>query len=172
MPPRPSNSSTLRLTASRQDTERELRASSFTLVNHFLEMHWTLSRYFDLRPAELLILLATIMGNAQRIAQPNAMPDFLRYAPALPVPDALMLPMSRRAIARATGLPLETVRRTVERMAARGLLVIKPQGVQAKPGILSKRDSKDVAHRLIEQHAAHTEVLMHLGVVKPTSAAR
>lgn len=167
MPSRPSKSPAPSLTVSRQDTERELRATSFTLVNHFLEMHWMLSRYFDLRPAELLILLATIMGSAQRIARPDAMPEYLRYAPTLPVPETLLLPMSRRAISRATGLPLETVRRNVERMVERGLLVAKPEGVRPKAGTLSGRDAKKVAHHLVEQHAAHTELLIHLGVVKP-----
>lgn len=145
-------------------TERELRLCAFAAVNQYLEMHWILSEQLGLAPVELLIYLSTTMGNAQRVATPATLPAVLRDAAALP--PELLVPVSRRAIARLTGLPKETVRRHVESMVARGLLQVSPKGVRATPGALGKAGAKRAVRRLVESQVAHTDVLLRLGVVE------
>lgn len=145
-------------------TERELRLCAFAAVNQYLEMHWMLSEQLGLAPVELLIYLSTSMGNVQRVTTPETLPAVLRDAAALP--PELVVPVSRRAIARLTGLPKETVRRHVESMAARGLLQVSPKGVRATPGVLGKPGARRAVRRLVESQAAHTDVLLRLGVVE------
>ena len=54
----------------------------------------------------------------------------------------------------------------VESMAARGLLQVSPKGVRATPGALGKPGARRVVRRLVELQAAHTDVLLRLGVVE------
>lgn len=74
-------------------------------------MHHVIAEHVHLQPVELLILIATTTGNVQRTMQAEALPEAFRASQGLP-PD-MVVPMSRRGIARATGLPTETVRRHV-----------------------------------------------------------
>lgn len=154
----------LQLANSPELIDRNLRLCSFTVVNHFLEMQWVLFQQTGLRPAELLIVLATTMGNAQRIARPETLPDSLRQQAAV-LPPNLIVPISRRAIARVTGLPKETVRRSVDRLVARGLLQETPKGIRAAPGMLAKKGAREAVHRLVELHAAYANVLIGQGIL-------
>jgi hypothetical protein len=144
--------------------ERELRLCGFALLNHYLTMHQVIAEYVSLRPVELLILIATTTGNVQRTLRPGpeALPDALRGNK--PLPPGLVVPMSRRAIARVTGLPTETVRRHVDSMVKRGILVSMPKGVLA-PGRLTEDWAAAATLRLIESHAACAEQLIALKAV-------
>jgi hypothetical protein len=144
--------------------ERELRLCGFALLNHYLTMHQVIAEYVSLRPVELLILIATTTGNVQRTLRPGpeALPDALRGSK--PLPPGLVVPMSRRAIARVTGLPTETVRRHVDSMVKRGILVSMPKGVLA-PGRLTEDWAAAATLRLIESHAACAEQLIALKAV-------
>jgi hypothetical protein len=144
--------------------ERELRLCGFALLNHYLTMHQVIAEYVSLRPLELLILIATTTGNVQRTLRPGpeVLPDALRGSK--PLPPGLVVPMSRRAIARVTGLPTETVRRHVDSMVKRGILVSMTKGVLA-PGRLTEDWAAAATLRLIESHAACTEQLIALKAV-------
>jgi predicted ArsR family transcriptional regulator len=83
-----------------------------------------------------------------------------------PLPPELAVPMSRRAIARVTGIPTETVRRHVESMVERGILVSTPKGVRA-PNRLTERWAATAALRLIESHVDCTERLIALQAIAP-----
>ena len=120
---------TNRFSISAEATERELRLCGFALLNDYLTMHQVIAEHLRLQPVELLILIATTTGNVQRALRSDALPDTIRGSRTLP--PGLAVPMSRRAIARVTGIPTETVRRHVERMVKRGILEAKPKGVQA-----------------------------------------
>jgi hypothetical protein len=94
----------------------------------------------------------------------EALPEALRGSK--PLPPELAVPMSRRAIARVTGIPTETVRRHVESMVKRGILVSMPKGVRA-PNRLTERWAAAATLRLIESHAACTEKLIALQAIAP-----
>ena len=91
------------------------------MLNYFLTMHHVIDEHVRLQPIELLILIAATTGNVQRALRTEALPEALRGSK--PLPPELVVPMSRRAIARVTGIPTETVRRHVESMVERGVLL-------------------------------------------------
>jgi hypothetical protein len=160
-----------RLSVSDAATEKELRLCAFALVNHYVAMHRVISDHLALQPVELLILVATTTGNAQRAARPEVLPDPLRGSE--PLPPELVVPMSRRAISRMTGIPKETVRRHVEAMVRRGILLEMPRGVRARPG-LAGRKALGAVQRLVELHATCTELLIGLEAIAlpPARASR
>jgi len=159
-----------RYSISAKATERELRLCGFALLNHFLAMHHVIAEHVHLQPLELLILIATTTGNVQRTVRPEGIPAAFRGSK--PLPPEMVVPMSRRSIARATGLPTETVRRHVESMVHRGILVSTPKGVRA-PNRLGERWATAAMLRLIASHAACTEQLITLqALVPPPTPAR
>ena len=153
-----------RYSVSVEATQRELRLCGFALLNHYLTMHHVIAEHVRLQPTELLILIATTTGNVQRAVRTEALPEALRGNK--PLPPELAVPMSRRAIARVTGIPTETVRRHVEGMVKRGILVATPKGVRA-PNRLTEQWAAAATHRLIESHAACTEKLIALKALVP-----
>jgi hypothetical protein len=155
---------TYRYSISVDATERELRLCGFTLLNHYLTMHRVIAEHVGLQPVELLILIATTTGNVQRALRPKALPEPLRGSK--PLPPGLVVPMSRRAIARVTGIPTETVRRHVESMVERGILVSMPEGVRAPHRLAEDRAAAAIL-RLIESHVACAEQLTALQAIAP-----
>jgi hypothetical protein len=153
---------TYRYSVSVDATERELRLCGFTLLNHYLTMHQVIAEHVHLQPVELLILIATTTGNVQRALRLRSLPEAFRGSK--PLPPALVVPMSRRAIARVTGIPTETVRRHVDSMVERGILVSMPEGVRA-PHRLAEGWAAAAILRLIESHVACTEQLMALQAI-------
>jgi hypothetical protein len=155
---------TCRCSISVEATKRELRLCGFALLNHYLTMHQVIAEHVHLQPVELLILIATTTGNVQRALRAKALPEALRGS--RPLPQGLAVPMSRRAIARVTGIPTETVRRHVDSMLKRGILVSAPRGVLA-PSRLTEPWAASATLRLIESHAGCTEELMAMGAITP-----
>jgi hypothetical protein len=145
-------------------TQRELRLCGFALLNHYLTMHQVIAEHVQLPPVEMLILIATTTGNVQRALRPGSLPEALRGSK--PLPPELVVPMSRRAIARVTGLPTETVRRHVDSMVGRGILVSSAKGVLA-PSRLSEDWAAGAVLSLLESHTACTEQLLALQAIAP-----
>ena len=160
-----------RVSVSAEATQRELRICGFALLNQYLAMHRVIAEHLELHPVELLILIATTTGNVQRAVRPDALPEVLRGS--TPLPPELIVPMSRRAIARVTGIPKETVRRHVDSMVRRGILLSMSRGVRARPG-LADRTAMTAILRVVELHAACTEQLLKLGALTthPAGPAR
>jgi len=152
---------------SAEAAQRELRLCGFALLNHYLTMHQVIAEHVHLSPVEILILIATTTGNVQRALRPGSLPEALRGSKPLP-PDQVV-PMSRRAIARVTGLPTETVRRHVDGMVRRGILVARPKGVLA-PSRLSEDWAAGAVLSLLESHATCTEQLLALQAIAPQAA--
>jgi transposase len=151
-----------RYAVSADATERQLRQCGFALLSHFLATHRVLAAYLELQPIELLILIATTTGNVQR-----AVTSGKRQAgrPARePLAAGLVVPMSRRAIARITGIPKETVRRHVGGMIRRGILLSTAKGVRA-PNRLTERKALTAILELMELHAECTERLGKLQAI-------
>ena len=155
---------TYRFTVSAEATERELRLCGFELLNHFLAMQHVLAEHLRLQPVDMLILLAATTGNVQRAMRNEALAVEFRGSKQLP--PQMAVPVSRRAIARITRLPTETVRRHVESMVERGILVSMPKGVHA-PNRMNERWAFEATVQLIESHAACTEKLVALQAIAP-----
>jgi hypothetical protein len=149
---------------SSEATERALRLCAFALLDHYLAMHRAMVEHAGLQPIELLILIAATTANVQRAVSLATLPKSLHGSK--PLPAGMMLPVSRRSIARITGIPTETVRRHVDGMVRRGVLVSSPRGVHA-PNRLAERRTLDTVLRLLELHAGCTERLLGLQVIAP-----
>jgi hypothetical protein len=61
-----------------------------------------------------------------------------------PLPEEEHHPVSARAIAEATGLPRETVRRKIAVLVAEGYLAQDSRGVRTRPGLLDQRGNDQV----------------------------
>ncbi|MBN8492233.1 MAG: hypothetical protein J0M00_12505 [Burkholderiales bacterium] len=145
-------------------TQRELRLCGFALLNHYLTMHQVIAANVDLPPIEALILIATTTGNIQRALLTGSLPQALRGSQ--PLPPELVVPISRRAIARVTGLPTETVRRHVDAMVRRGTLLSTSKGVLA-PSRLTEGWAAGAVLSLLDSHAACTDQLLALQAIAP-----
>ena len=160
-----------RFSVSAAATQRELRMCGFALLNQYMAMHRVIAEHLELHPVELLILIATTTGNVQRAVRLNALPDVLRGS--TPLPLELIVPMSRRAISRMTGIPKETVRRHVDSMVRRGILLVVAKGVRARPGLADRKAAAAIC-QLVHLHAICTEQLISLDaiVTKPARESR
>jgi hypothetical protein len=137
-----------RVSVSAEATQRELRMRELALLNQYMAMHLVIAEHLELEPVELLILVATMTGNGQRAVRPDALPEVLRGS--TPMPQELIVPMSRRAI-----------------------LLSMSRGVRAKPG-LADRKAMTAILRVVELHAACTEQLIKFGAIttRPAGPAR
>jgi hypothetical protein len=82
-----------------------------------------------------------------------------------PLPPEEHHSISARAIAEATGLPRETVRRKIAAMVADGFLVQDARGVHTMPGLLDQRGNGafiSVASREVKRMAQSMETMLHL----------
>ena len=85
-------------------------------------------RFSPFDPVDSIILALINAKNVSTVAQS---PDLSRrYADwAHPIPDAVRQPISRRAVAASLNLPVETVRRRIDRLIKLGVLVEVEGGV-------------------------------------------
>lgn len=151
-----------RLSVSPEDTQRELRLCAFELLNHFLSLQHVLAENLRLQPVDMLIILATTTGNVQRALRNETLPDLLRSSQSLP--PEMVVPVSRRAIARITGLPTETVRRHVDALIQNGMLVAMPKGVRA-PNRMTERWVQGAVLQMLGSLADCTEKMMALQTI-------
>jgi hypothetical protein len=80
-----------------------------------------------------------------------------------PLPEEEHHPVSARAIAEATGLPRETVRRKIAALVAEGYLAQDSRGVRTLPGLLEQRGNAQVvavATREIKRMAQAMETML------------
>ena len=82
------------------------------------------------------------------------------------LPREWVVPITRNAIASATGLPRETVRRQVEKMIARGLLIEDPRGgVTPPPGMIDHLSLGPILEPILTEFTRTAEMLIRLGII-------
>ncbi len=82
-----------------------------------------------------------------------------------PLPEEEHHPISARAIAEATGLPRETVRRKIATLVADGHLAQDQRGVRTRPGLMDQRGNRDlllIMVREIRRMAAAMDTMAHM----------
>ena len=87
-----------------------------------------------------------------------------------PLPEAEHHPVSARAIAEATGLPRETVRRKIAHLVAAGHLVQESRGVRTYPGLLDQRGNEGfvrTALREVRRMASAVETIAQMSDKPP-----
>jgi hypothetical protein len=97
---------------------------------------------FDNDYEEALIFLVITNQNSQNLMLNQQ--SRREYASlAVDVPDELIRPVSRMAIARSTGLARETVRRKVLKLIERGFVEERPKGLVVPPSIKTLQSYND-----------------------------
>lgn len=156
----PSQMPRLRLEGAALQAKPQLAA--FHAGNHFVVETRHLSDATGLDPVMLQILTTVAVGAVQRSARERTGESGMLAA----------RPMSRRVIARATGLPRETVRRRICQLVEMGFLEQDGEGVT--PADISGNGRMATAiGQILLHHAQITNLLLAEGVfaLEPMSQA-
>lgn len=141
------------------------RITMFGLVNLFLATHRAFaSAGIAMSPSELQIFLTVGVANIQKLMRERQIPP--GFAATEVLPREWVVPISRNAIASATGLPRETVRRQVERLIERGLLIEDPRGGVTQPiGYIDQYKLVPMLEPMMAEFTKTAEHLIRLGVI-------
>lgn len=140
------------------------RVAMFSLINLFLSTHRAFTGHEGWSPSVVLIYCTVSVGNIQKLIRERSVPP--EYSATAVLPREWVVPMSRSAIAAATGIPRETVRRHVTQMIADGLLVEDPRhGVTVVPGMIQDHGFEPLLETLMTEFARTTEALLRVGVI-------
>ena len=145
------------------------RSAMFSLLNLFLATHRIVSEHEGMSPPVLLVYCTVAIGNIQKLMRERNVPP--EFSATAVLPREWVVPMSRSAIAAATGLPRETVRRHVLHLIEKGLFVDDPRGgVTIAPGAIQDRGFEPLLEPLLTEFARTAEALLRAGVIEATSA--
>ena len=89
-----------------------------------------------------------------------------------PLPEEDHHPISARAIAEATCLPRETVRRKIAAMVAEGHLHQDSRGVRTRPGLMDQRHNSEFVALAVREVKKMSHTMEHLLQVAEKSAAK
>ncbi|GAA0302462.1 hypothetical protein GCM10009087_10290 [Sphingomonas oligophenolica] len=141
------------------------RVAMSALTNLFLTTHHTLAGAASVGPTELLIYLTVSVANVQKLMRERCIPA--GFAATEILPREWVVPISRNAIATASGLPRETVRRQVAQMIESGLLIEDPRGGVTVPiGVIKNRGLEPLLETLLTDFARSAELLLRIGVIE------
>lgn len=144
-------------------TETE-RLAVYEIANTILLAHSELQRAFDLRAEEFQVFSLIAIVTPQRYVRGSTHSKFLSNN--APLTQEQSGSISRRRIAETLGIPLETVRRHVEKLSARGLIVERGRGRISTPGgTLARLSVNGITLSLVKQQLALTNILLQLGVL-------
>jgi hypothetical protein len=145
----------------------EARPTAYAATNGYLALHAIVSETFAMPPGKLLLYLTISMAAVQRVMRGSELPADLRDT--TPLPDEHVRYVSRRALAAATGLSRETVRRMAIELLAEGLLSEGPRGgLAAKSGLLAQPHVTRGLAALVTEYCAIANTMLRLGVLEPS----
>jgi len=141
------------------------RVAMFGLTNLFLTTHRSFAEAgVAFTPTELQIFLTVGVANVQKLMRERQIPE--GFAATEVLPREWVVPISRNAIASATGLPRETVRRQVEKLIERGLLIEDPRGGVTQPvGFIEQYQLVPMLEPMMAEFTKTAEQLIRLGVI-------
>lgn len=138
------------------EVEEGFRLKALVAVEGFLRMTGeAIARYGDL---DTLVIYLTVVsaGGGRALRDPGAA---RLYGGPRPMPDGYFRPISRRAVAAATGLPRETVRRKIAWLLDQGWIVAEGRGVRATSDTLSQGENLAFARALVATFEATVDRL-------------
>lgn len=144
------------------------RVAMTALMNLFLTTQRTMTEASAIGPTELLIYVTVSVANVQKLMRERVIPEC--YAATDILPREWVVPISRNAIATASGLPRETVRRRVAAMIETGILIEDARGGVTLPiGVIKDRGFEPVLEAMMTDFARTAEALLRIGVVEVRS---
>jgi hypothetical protein len=140
------------------------RLAGYAIINSQLAMLAMLRDTFGLAPAKLLVFLTVATASVQRHVRRTDLPQIVRGCGPMQADDVGMI--SGRAVAEATGMPRETVRRMLVEMVEEGLLERRPQGRVSVALTLAGPSMPVVLRKLVDEQVRVLERLRQLSVLK------
>jgi hypothetical protein len=125
------------------------RAKALVAVESLLRMLRKASDCFPDDDLETILVLLTVAAasGASYLRDPAAMARMDVEA----LPDEMHKPVSGRAVAQATGLARESVRRRIDALVASGRLTRDARGVRTSSGVISRSRNLEFARFLIQE---------------------
>ena len=155
-----------RITLDEERFEQSWRTCTYLIYNCALSLQLASQATLDLDPTEYVVFSVIACGNLQRrMRELGALStNVFDHLPS----NETNVPMSRRRLAEATGLPRETVRRIVARLLERGLLIQSPDGMVMVPvGLIRGPGSANWQHQLIMGPVlGMMQSLLNLGAIR------
>ena len=141
------------------------RVAMFALTNMFVKMYRMFSLEDELGPTAILIYTTVSVANVQKLMRERHIAP--EHAGLGDVPRGMIVPISRSAVAAATGLPRETVRRQVAQMIELGMLQEDPRGgIVTAPDFAAAQGLEKMLEPLLTDFARTTEALLRAGVLE------
>ncbi len=139
--------------------------ASFAMASSYLRQYRIMADYLEMKPATAIVFLTIVLASGQRYVRQLEVPEEFRGVAALPRDQ--VVPISRRALAGATGLPRETVRRIVAELIAAGHVTERGRGgVISREGELLSGRAQSAIERLALEFVQTFETLSRLGVLE------
>ncbi len=156
--------------AGRQAYDAEIRTLAYAMINSFLAQHAIMTEAVAMRPAKLLVYLVIVASTVQRVMRG---PDLSRdVRSGAHIPSSRVGHVSRRAIAAATGLPNENVRRIVNELIDEGLVIaVLSRGVRSTEGVLQNPRVRAALHDLFVENVRTYQTFLKAGVIDHVKVA-
>ena len=140
------------------------RLVGYEVCNGLLMLNLEFQKYLGLRVEEYQVYMLILMSSVQRYVR-GTEGDPL-YKSSAPLPDEFSSSISRRRISEVLDIPFETVRRIVNDMLARGLIVEPKRGAIMTPrGTLQKMSESGKHEQLIRRFVATANTLVRLEAI-------
>jgi hypothetical protein len=139
--------------------DSELRTLSYAMINSFVAQHAIISDALAMRPAKMIVYLTIIASTVQKVMRAPTPSDEFRMGAKI-APERFGH-ISRRAIAAATGLPNENVRRIVIELIDEGLVTVGPSGgVRNTGGNFQNPRILAALHLLFAEHLRTSQIFL------------
>lgn len=146
------------------------RLASYEVGNTLLMMNLEVQRHFGLRAEEYQVFMLIILSTVQRYVRRRETDS--AFQGLAPLSLDLAGSISRRRISETLDIPLETVRRIVGRLLARGMIVERRRGALSTSGGTLATLSKDaVPEHLVRRFGSSANAMVGLGVLALRPAA-
>lgn len=104
-----------------EQIDANFRATAYAIGNCFVNQQRAWMEILRMDPTTMLVYMIVALAAVQKVARQSEIPESMRGSE--PLPQHLVGTISRRAVASASGIPRETVRRIIENLLKEGRLI-------------------------------------------------
>lgn len=138
------------------------RLVAYEIGNTLLMLNLELQQRFGFRAEEYQIFMLVALSTVQRFARRPGVN--LVHMDRAPLPPEEASSISRRRISETLDIPLETVRRTVASLIARGMIVERRRGCLSTPGgTLAFLGEESLPERMARSFLSVSNLMTRLG---------
>ncbi len=153
-----------RLSIDEEELNANLRLAGYVVVNQFLTGFRLMCQSTGLDPVSQLVLMTITAASIQRALRETGEGRVDTGKELLA--EQHFRPISRRAVAEATGLSRETVRRKINTLIEKGLVSVDSDGGVKTMNVIANPDIARVLSQLVGGHTQATNVLLSEKVIR------